>query len=85
VLRPAREHTPGAAACSWCGRPADGRLCETCRLGLEKYPDQNPPIVAAYVASGVKELEAYLGRWAEFDCWLAAHQPQRVRFVPPTR
>jgi hypothetical protein len=57
----------------------------TCKLGLEKYPDQNPPIVAAYVGQGLGELEAYLGRWAEFDRWLEANQPQLGRAVPPTR
>ena len=74
----------GTATCSWCGRPADGRLCETCKLGLEKYPDQNPPIVAAYVGQGLGELESYLTRWAEFGCWLEAYQ-QPAPFVPPTR
>ena len=81
--RPHQGPSHGTATCSWCGRPADGRLCETCKLGLEKYPDQNPPIVAAYVGQGLGELEAYLTRWAEFDCWLEAHQ-QPARFVPPT-
>ena len=71
--------------CSWCGRPAEGRLCETCKLGLEKYPDQNPPIVAAYVGQGVTELETYLARWAEFASWLEARQPQPGRSLPPTR
>ena len=68
----------------WCARPASGRLCDTCKLGLEKYPDQNPPIVAAYVGQGLGELESYLTRWAEFGCWLEAHQ-QPAPFVPPTR
>ena len=81
--RPHQGPSRGTAECSWCGRPAEGRLCETCKLGLEKYPDQNPPIVAAYVGQGLGELEAYLTRWAEFDCWLEAHQ-QPARFVPPT-
>ena len=82
--RPHQGPSRGTATCSWCGRPADGRLCETCKLGLEKYPDQNPPIVAAYVGQGLGELESYLTRWAEFGCWLEAHQ-QPARFVPPTR
>jgi len=76
------------ATCSWCGRPAEGRLCETCKLGLEKYPDQNPPIVAAYVGyvgQDVTELETYLARWAAFDRWLEANQPQPGRVLPPTR
>ena len=73
------------AACSWCGRPAEGRLCETCKLGLEKYPDQNPPIVAAYVGEGLTELATYLGRWAEFDRWLEANHPQPGRALPSTR
>jgi hypothetical protein len=82
--RPHQGPSRGTATCSWCGRPADGRLCETCKLGLEKYPDQNPPIVAAYVGQGLGELESYLTRWAEFGCWLEAHQ-QPAPFVPPTR
>ena len=81
-----RPH-PGSSTdtCSWCGRPAEGRFCETCKLGLEKYPDQNPPIVAAYVGQGVTELETYLARWAEFASWLEARQPQPGRSLPPTR
>jgi hypothetical protein len=67
--------------CVWCARPASGRLCDTCKLGLEKYPDENPPIVAAYVCTGLEELEAYLGRWAEFEVWLQG----QGRALPPTR
>jgi hypothetical protein len=83
--RPPQGPSRGTATCSWCGRPATGRLCETCKLGLEKYPDQNPPIVAAYLGDGFRELEAYLGRWAEFDRWLTANQPQPSRARPATR
>jgi hypothetical protein len=67
---------PSTTTCSWCGRPTEGRLCETCKLGLEKYPDQNPPIVAAYVGQGLAELEGYLSRWAAFALWLEGRQPQ---------
>jgi hypothetical protein len=68
--------------CVWCARPATaGYLCDTCRLGLEKYPDQNPPIVAAYVWTGLQELEAYLARWDDFERWLQA----QGRPLPPTR
>jgi hypothetical protein len=84
-IAPHQGPSRGTAMCTWCGRPADGRLCETCKLGLEKYPDQNPPIVAAYVGQGLGELDAYLGRWAEFDRWLEGHQPQPAPTVPPTR
>jgi hypothetical protein len=84
-MRSGQPRGPTTAVCSWCGRPAEGRLCQTCKLGLEKYPDQNPPIVAAYVGQGLTELEAYLVRWAEFASWLEARQPQPGRSLPPTR
>jgi hypothetical protein len=84
-MRSPRQERSETAECTWCGRPAEGRLCETCRLGLERYPDQNPPIVAAYVAAGLSELDAYLGRWAEFDRWLVLHRRQPGRLVPATR
>ena len=84
-MRSGPPQRSSTATCSWCGRPAEGGLCETCKLGLEKYPDQNPPIVAAYVGQGLGELESYLGRWAEFDSWLESNQPQPDRASPPTR
>jgi hypothetical protein len=84
-MRTGPSQGSSTAICSWCRRPAEGRLCETCKLGLEKYPDQNPPIVAVYVGQGLTELESYLTRWAEFDRWLEARQPQPGRVLPPTR
>jgi hypothetical protein len=71
------ETRPPRSICVYCGGPARATLCGTCRLGLEKYTDQNPPIVAAYVWRGIAEFEVSLGNHAAFDEWVARH-PERA-------
>lgn len=60
--------------CAWCSKATGGGdLCETCLLGLEKYPEQNPPIVEAYVGRGMRQLEHILACHAGFQRWLRDH------------
>ena len=66
--------------CLHCGNRvgASQVLCSTCKLGVDKYPDQNPPIVTVYVQNGLAELEHLLSAHADFDAWLTIHEGGRT-------
>ncbi len=58
--------------CAYCAKPTqDGAgLCETCLLGITKYPDQNAVIVTAYVRRGIAQIDHVLEGHAKFQRWL---------------
>ena len=66
--------------CVHCGNEAkDGlALCPTCVLGIEKYADQNPPILRAYCNAGHAEIATFLTHHAEFQRWLNEHPNRKV-------
>lgn len=49
-------------------------LCTSCSQALEKYLDQNPSIVDAYVADGMRKLDSMLAHHAAFRRWLIEHE-----------
>jgi hypothetical protein len=63
--------------CAYCGTRTSTDLCASCGLGIAKYPEQNPPILDAYIARGMQQIEASLRHHAEFDVWLATHPDKR--------
>lgn len=64
---------PRPSFCAYCSAAvtSGADLCETCLLGITKYPEQNAVIVRAYVERGFFQMEHYLGRWAQFRRWEA--------------
>ncbi len=64
-----------ARRCAHCGTKVGEkqRLCTTCHMGIDKYPDQNQVIIDAYLAAGLLELGDYLERRNAFTTWLINH------------
>ncbi len=49
-------------------------LCTSCTQALEKYLDENPSVVDAYAAHGMRRLDAMLAHHATFQRWLTEHE-----------